>query len=326
MGKETAIHEASLVFDAHCDTLLAVVDGARRLTDNSSEGNIDLPRLRQAGVTAQVFAIFIEDKWRWRATVQAMRMIDTFYSAINDSQGTLNVATSAADIEQAKASGNVAGILSLEGAEPLDGDLSVLRLFYRLGVRGVGLTWNHRNHAADGVGESRTLGGLTEFGVELVKELNRLGMWVDIAHLAPQGVEDVLNISQSPVVASHANCHALCPHPRNLTDEQLRAIAATGGVVGVTFYRGFISADEKQATLGSLVDHIDHIVSVIGVDHVGLGSDFDGFLGEPAPIGLEDVTCLPNVTAELVARGYQPADVRKILGGNFLRVFREIVG
>ena len=302
------------------------MDGERRLTDNSSEGNADLPRLRQGGITAQVFAIFIEDKWRWRATVQAMRMIDTFYQAINDSEGTLKLATSAADIEQAKASGSVAGILSLEGAEPLDGDLSVLRLFYRLGVRGVGLTWNHRNQAADGVGESRTRGGLTEFGVELVKELNRLGMWVDIAHLSPRGVEDVLEISRSPVVASHANCYALCPHPRNLTDEQLRAVAATGGVVGVTFYRGFIATDKEQATLDRLVDHIDHIVSVMGVDHVGLGSDFDGFLGEPAPSGLEDAACLPHLTAELVARSYQPEDIRKVLGGNFLRVFREIVG
>ena len=250
MDSTMSVHESSIIFDAHCDTLLQVVAGNRRLTDASAEGEVDLPRLRKGGVTAQVFAIFIEDEWRWRATVQAMRMIDAFHQAVSESEGKLVLATAAADIEKAKASGSVAGFLSLEGAEPLDGDLSVLRLFYKLGVRGIGLTWNHRNQAADGVGESRTQGGLTSFGVELVKEMNRLGMWVDVAHLAPQGVEDVLEISQSPIVASHANAYALCPHPRNLNDSQLKAIAGTGGVIGVTFYRGFIATDQRASHNG----------------------------------------------------------------------------
>ncbi len=320
------LHEDSIIFDAHCDTLLAVVNGERKLTDASIAGNVDVPRLQQGGVTAQVFAIYIEDQWRWRATVQAMRMIDAFQQAVEISQGNLRLATCAADIERAKKERCVAGILSLEGAEPLDGDLAVLRLFYRLGVRAVGLTWNHRNQAADGVGESRTGGGLTEFGVALVQEMNRLGMLVDVAHLAPQGVQDVLALSRAPIIASHANAHALCPHPRNLTDEQLKAIAATNGVVGATFYRGFIAENAAQATSDRLLDHVDHLVSIMGIDHVGLGSDFDGFGGDPAPEGLEDVARLPNLTAKLQKRGYQPDDVRKILGGNFLRVFREVAG
>ena len=326
MTRENSIHESSIIFDAHCDTLLEIVSGKRRLTEKSAEGHIDLPRLLEAGVTAQVFAIFVEDEWLWRAPVQAMRMIDAFYQAVDDAQGQLVLATCASDIEDAKNMGRVAGILSLEGAEPLDGELSVLRLFYRLGVRSVGLTWNRRNQAADGVGESRTGGGLTEFGLSLVEEMNRLGMLIDVAHLAPRGVTDVLEISQSPVIASHANAHALCPHRRNLTDEQLHAIAERGGVVGATFYRGFIAPDTELATLDRLVEHIDHLVSVMGVDHVGLGSDFDGFLGEPTPEGLEDVTRLPKLTNKLLERGYQAEDIQKILGGNFLRVFREVAG
>lgn len=321
-----SIHSSSLIFDAHCDTLLAVLAGKRRLTERSTEGNADVPRLLAGGVTAQVFAVFVEPEWRWRATVQALRSIDAFHEAVAASQGRLRLATCAADIEAAKVAGAVAGALSLEGAEPLDGDLGVLRVFHRLGVRGVGLTWNHRNQAADGVAESCTGGGLTEFGVSLVKELNRLGMWIDVAHLSPQGMVDVLAISEAPVVASHANAYALCPQPRNLTDGQLKAIAASGGVVGAVFYRGFIAENPAEATLDRLVDHLDHMVSVMGIDHVGLGSDFDGFGDELAPVGLEDVTCLPHLTDRLADRGYRAGDIRKILGANFLRVFRQVVG
>lgn len=321
-----SIHSGSIVVDAHCDTLLEVVAGKRNLVDRSPDGHVDLPRLLEAGVTAQFFAIFVEDEWLWRATVQAMRMIDAFHRACEASQGRLVCATRAWDVERAKAEGVLAGILSLEGSEPLDGDLGVLRLFYQLGIRAVGLTWNRRNQAGDGIAERRTGGGLTEFGVRLVQEMNRLGMLIDVAHLAPRGVADVLEISQTPVIASHANAHALCPHPRNLTDEQLCAIAARGGVVGVTFYRGFIAPDAQAATVERLVEHIDHLVSVMGIDHVGLGSDFDGFLGEPAPEGLEDVTRLPDLTARLLERGYRVESVQKILGGNFLRILREVVG
>jgi membrane dipeptidase len=219
----------------------------------------------------------------------------------------------------------VAGILSMEGAEGLEGDLSVLRMVYRLGVRWIGLTWSRRNEAADGVAELRTGGGLTEFGVRLVEEMKRLGMMVDIAHLAPAGVRDVFELCDGPVVASHANAHAVCPVSRNLTDEQLESVARSGGVVGAVFYPAFITDGEAPATLDMLLDHIDHMVSVMGADHVGLGSDFDGFFG-PSPVGLEDASALPNLTAGLVERGYTAEDVRKILGGNWLRVFRSVVG
>jgi len=323
------LHRESIVFDGHCDTLLSVLDGQRRLGERSEEGHLDLPRMKEGGVTAQIFACFVRRQFvPARSTTETLRLVDTFYEEMSANAATLTLATSAADIERAKAEGKIAGVLGLEGAEALAGDLGVLRTFYRLGVRNLGLTWNFRNAAADGVAEARTGGGLTEFGVRLVKEMNRLGMMIDIAHLAPAGVRDVLALSEAPVIASHANAHALCscascPHRRNLTDEQLEGIAANGGVVGVTFVPAFVTEDPNQATLERTLDHVDHIVRVAGVDHVGLGSDFDGFPEGKVNAGLEDVTKMPNITAGLLSRGYKPAEVKKILGGNFLRVFRQ---
>jgi membrane dipeptidase len=192
-------------------------------------------------------------------------------------------------------------------------------------VRNIGLTWNLRNAAADGVDETRSSSGLTNFGVQLVQEMNRLEIMVDISHLSPTGVRDVFLVSEAPVIASHSNAYALCPHRRNLTDEQLEGVASKGGVVGVTFVPNFITEDGNQATLKGLLDHIDYMVKTMGVDHVGLGSDFDGFFNSNVR-GLEDVTHLPKLTAGLVERGYGEEDVKKILGGNFIRVFREVVG
>lgn len=328
------LHASSIIFDGHCDTLIPVREGLRRLDqrvevnpggDSRDVRHVDLPRLREAGVTAQIFACFVREQFLPAgATLEALRLIDAFYGALEENPDALLLATTAADVERAKATGRVAGILSLEGAEPLAGELPALRMFYRLGVRALGLTWNYRNQAADGLFEARTGGGLTKFGVALVEEANRLGVILDVAHLAPAGVRDVLNLSQAPVVASHANAHALCDFPRNLTDEQLAGIAASGGLVAVTYVPAFVAADEKEASLDRLLDHLDYIVKAIGIDHVGIGSDFDGYNGVLS--GLEDVTRLPALTAGLVARGYGPEAVAKILGGNYLRVFRQVAG
>jgi membrane dipeptidase len=224
-------------------------------------------------------------------------------------------------VERAKPEGKVAGVLSPEGAELLAGDLGLLRVFYRLGVRSLGLTWDYGNLAGDGVGVADP-GGLTDFGRALVGEAERLGMMVDVAHLPPRGVEDVLGTAQGPVIDTHANAHALCGHRRNLTDAQLDALAATGGVVCVAFVPDFIAGDPSQASLDGVLDHIDYIVRRIGVDHVGIGCDFDGYDGVTQ--GLEDVSRLPVLTAGLAARGYDEASVRKILGLNLLRVFRRV--
>lgn len=321
-----ALHRDSIIFDGHCDTLLAVLEGKRKLGERSSEGHVDLPRLRESGVTAQVFAIFIQDGYLpARAARQTLRVLDTLYRELRDNADSLMLALRAEDVDKAKGEGKVAAVVGLEGAESVEGDLSLLRMFHRLGVRLLTVAWSRRNQAADGVYEARTGGGLTNFGLQLVEECNKLGVLVDISHLSPAGVRDVLQVSSAPVIASHSNAHALCPHWRNLTDEQLLAVAEKGGVVGVTFVPVFITEEGEAAGLEKLLDHIDHIVNVTGTDHVGLGSDFDGF-GPPPPVGLEDVTCLPAITAGLVERGYSEGNVRKILGGNLLRVFRQVAG
>lgn len=329
--KARELYDSSIIFDGHCDTLIPLRDNERRLGERcqarpdggvTSSQHLDLPRLLEGGVTAQTFACFVRKQFLPSdATNEALRLIDAFYQALDENPDTLLLATTAADVERAKSEGQVAGVLSLEGAEALEGDLAMLRIFYRLGVRALGLTWNFRNRAADGLAEMRTGGGLTEFGVALVREANRLGVILDVAHLAPAGVRDVLELSEAPVVASHANARALCDHRRNLTDEQLEGIAASGGLVAVTYVPSFLAQD---ASLERVLDHIDYIVETIGVDHVGLGSDFDGF-GGTLP-GLEDVSRLPALTAGLVTRGYTDEKAAKILGGNYLRVFRQVAG
>lgn len=328
------LHASSVIFDGHCDTLISVRDGDRRLSERCqvlpdggvlTSRHVDLPRLLEGGVTAQAFACFVRRQFLPSdATNEALRLIDAFYCALDETAEALLLAITAADVERAKTEGKVAGALSLEGAEALEGDLAVLRTLYRLGVRALGLTWNWRNQAADGLWEARTGGGLTEFGAALVREANRLGVILDVAHLAPAGVRDVLALSEAPVVASHANARALCNSHRNLTDEQLEGIAASGGLVGVTYVSSFLAQNPQDASLERVLDHVDYIVKMIGVDHVGLGSDFDGFAGVLP--GLEDVSRLPALTKGLVARGYTDEQVGKILGGNYLRVFRQVVG
>jgi len=320
------LHRGSIIFDGHCDTLLEALEEKRKLGQRSSEGHIDLPRLRESGVTAQVFAIFVEDRYLPAgAARQTLRLLDTLYRELADNPDLLVLATRAEDIEKAKEAGKVAAVIGIEGAEALEGDLALLRMFHHLGVRLLTVAWSRRNQAADGVGEARTGGGLTNFGLQLVEECNKLGIMVDVSHLATAGVRDVLETSSKPVIASHSNAYALCPNPRNLTDEQLLALARKGGVIGVTFVPSFITEERKEASLEKLLDHIDHIVHVAGIDHAGLGSDFDGF-SPPPPVGLEDVTRLPGITAGLVERGYSEDAVRKILGGNFMRVFRQVAG
>jgi membrane dipeptidase len=320
------LHFGSIVFDAHCDFLHHASRDGRRFDERLNVGCVDFPRLTQGGVTAQIFAIW--DDWaeleRDCAPTQAsLQQVAAFHRMLDLCSDRFELATRAADVESAKAGERIVGILSLEGSEPLAGDVELLSIFYQLGVRNLGLTWDYANLAADGVGVADP-GGLTDFGREVVREANRLGIMVDIAHLPPQGVDDVLQATQGPIIDSHANAHALCSHRRNLTDAQLDAVAANGGVVCVAFVPKFITQDETQSNLEGVLNHIDYIVRRIGVDHVGLGSDFDGYQGVTR--GLEDVSHLPALTAGLVVRGYDKASVRQILGLNLLRVFRQVVG
>ncbi|RLC77192.1 MAG: membrane dipeptidase [Chloroflexi bacterium] len=325
-GEYLSLHRRCIVFDAHNDLLHAVLSKQRQMVQRQEMGHSDIPRLLEGGVTAQVFALFIPtDELPSGPLRYTLHLMDAFYEALDKAAERLLLARTAADIRRAKEEGKLAAILSMEGAEGIEEDLTVLKMLYRLGLRMLGITWSRRNKAADGVSDEGPDEGLTDFGRELVAELNRLGIIIDVSHLAPKGVADVLEASQHPVVASHSNAYALCPHYRNLTDEQIRAIADKGGVIGVTFVPRFLTTGPADASLEHVLDHIDHIIRVAGVDHVGIGSDFEGF-SDPSPKGLEDVTCFPNITKGLLERGYSEDVVEKILGGNFLRVFEEVVG
>lgn len=318
------LHRESIILDTHCDTLGRVLEGQRRLGERSELGQFDLPRALEGGLTAEVMATFFNDDRVGTGARQSLQFIDVFYQELEAFSDLASIALTGNDIRKAKQEGKVALMLSMEGAEGLEGDLRVLRTCYHLGLRALGLTWNRRNEAADGIGELQTNSGLTNFGRALVKECNRLGILLDLSHLNPAGVKDVLELSEAPVVATHANAYAVHPHPRNLTDVQLEKIAATGGVVGVVPVPPFLGTYDEHAPLEPLFEHLEHMLSVIGEDHVGLGLDFDG-VGEKRTEGIEDVTKLPNLTKGLLERGHQPELIQKILGGNFLRVFDAVL-
>lgn len=331
------LHRESIVIDGHCDTILGLCgrQGApgrkkRDFFQRNATGHIDFPRLVEGGVTCQVMAVYIEPEFKpTRSARRALEVLDTFYALVDESEH-FKLATRAVDIEEAKAHGNVCGLLSIEGGEAVEGSLNLLRSFYRLGVRAIGLTWNQRNDIADGVGEKSAGSGLTDFGISLVKEMERIGMLVDVSHLSETSFWAVNKVSERPFIASHSNARALASHPRNLTDPQIEALAKKGGVIGVVFCPSFVDDDPAKVSLGRLCDHIDHIKRVAGIDHVGLGSDFDGY---GSPLGgrdaqnvvVSDVSQMPKITEELLSRGYTEEEVKKVLGGNWLRVYKEVL-
>lgn len=310
-----------LIIDGHCDSILDVVRNKRSLLERSNESHLDFPRMKEAGVKVQFFAAFIESEFKpERSLKRALQIIDVFYEEI-DKSSDLSLVTSYADIMKTIEEGKIGALLAIEGGEALADDLGVLRILYRLGVRSLGLTWNQRNSIADGVGERISGGGLTTFGREVVKEMNKLGMLIDVSHLAETGFWDVLTETSQPIIASHSNAYGVCQHPRNLTDSQILALAENGGVMGMNFAPDFIS--NQHPSLAKLLDHIDYIANLAGIDVIGLGSDFDGI--DSTPEGLEDVTKLPCLTEGLLKRGYSEEDVKKILGQNFLRVIKEVM-
>lgn len=323
--KAKQIHQKAIVFDGHCDTILEVINHKRSLGSRTLAGHLDIPRMKEGGVDVQFFAVFIEDIYKPdRSLKRTLQLIDCFYKEVEKNQDDISLVTNYNQIEEVNRAGKIAAILSIEGGEALEGDLGVLRVLYRLGVRLLTLTWNQRNQIADGIGESRTGGGLTEFGLKVIEEMNRLGMIIDVSHLSETGFWDVIKRSKAPIVASHSNCYNLCPHPRNLKDEQIKALADKGGVIGITFVPNFLTQEKRKTNVKDVVKHIDYLVEKVGVDCVGLGSDFDGTDG--LPLGLEGVDKIPNITEELLDRGYKEKDIKKILGENFLRVFKDVVG
>ncbi len=309
-----------LIIDAHCDTALSLQEGGGDLYENSYQ--LDLKRLLLSGKRLQFFAAFADpNEFRNNELVKVLSIIDHMYKAVEAHKDKISVCLCAKDIWDAHTQGKVAAILSIEGGEALNGELSVLRQLYRLGVRSMLLTWNHRNLLADGA-EEEYGAGLSVFGRQVVEEMERLGMIVDVSHLCEASFFDVLEISKAPVIASHSNSKAVCDNPRNLSDKQLLAIKQNGGVVGLNFYPYFLNNTEK-ASIDDVLRHIEHICSITGENHIGIGSDYDGI--ECVPYGLEGPDKLINLFDRLAQLNYSESFIKKFAGLNFLQVIEQIL-
>lgn len=308
--------------DMHCDTILKIYHHRRNISEYNSDCHVDLPRLQKGRVDLQFFAIFPDiDTAPAGALTRTLQLLDFFWEQYNCNDKDLHLILSRTDLDFCLKSGKIGALLSVEGGEALAGELSILRILYRLGVRSLGLTWNYRNQLADGAEEGRTGGGLSRFGVEVVREMNRLGMVVDVAHLSERGFWDVLEVSTKPVIASHSNCRALWNHPRNLSDEQISSLAQGGGIIGLTFVADFLGSG--RVDLEDYLRQIDHICDLVGDEHLGLGSDFDG-TDQVLP-EIPDVSRYPVIAEALAQRGYSDDSIRRICRDNCLRVLREIL-
>jgi membrane dipeptidase len=330
------------IFDAHSDLVLGLGKQRERGVDDSLR-TYWLPRLRAGGVKVVVCAIYIDSIYLPESALRrAVQLADALLEEIAANPGEIALATTAAEASQTIGTGKIAAILAFEGAEPLGMDLSTLRLFHRLGLRMLSFAWMRRTAFGDGTWENDSRGGLTRLGRQAVTEMNRLGVIVDVSHASDRTTWDILETSTRPVVASHSNARAVRAHPRNLTDEQIRAIGESGGVIGAVAVPRFVA--DADPTVGRWVDHIDHLVEVAGIDHVGIGADFFHHLGEmgasiDVPIWSPEFGApryhfanmlspedLPGLTAEMVRRGYTTDQLRKIYLENFLRVFASVTG
>jgi membrane dipeptidase len=362
-----AIHRRAIVIDTHNDVTTPMTNDDYDLSGAPPVPyRTSIERMKQGGLSAEFFSLYIKPWYvaHGGAARRTLDMIDSVYRAVERHPNELMFATTSTDIRRAKREGRIACLMGIEGGHAIENSLPALREFYRLGVRYMTLTWNNTNDWADAGRGERKHNGLSDFGKEVVKEMNRLGMLVDVSHVSDETMSDALDVSKAPIFASHSSARALSNVPRNIPDELLRRMAQNGGVVQINFYSYFIDsktvgpqADERgqrlraqqealsakyandperlaeesdkleaqsplpPLPLAKLIDHIDHIVKVAGIDHVGLGADFDG--ANDFPAGARDVSMLPNITYELLRRGYSEADIRKILGENFLRVFAQ---
>jgi len=337
------LHQASIVVDTHNDVTSAITDESFDMGERDISGKIqtDIPRMKEGGLGVEFYAIYVASKYAKEggAARRALDMIDGVYEQARRHPESLQMAFTVADIRRIHRSRKLAALMGIEGGHAIEDSLSALRQFYKLGVRYMTLTHTNTNNWADSAGgignpPEKRHGGLSDFGREVVAEMNRLGMMVDISHVGDETFWDVIDVTKSPVIASHSSCRALTNVPRNLTDDMLKAVAKNGGVVMINFYNGFINTDyakpgepmptrtARTATLDMLMAHFDHAIKVAGIDHVGIGSDFDGVDGMLPP-GMEDVSKLPTITYELLKRGYSDADVKKVLGENVLRVMAE---
>jgi membrane dipeptidase len=373
--KALEIQNSAIVVDTHADTPQRFLDENYDIgsTDPNDHGHISLDKAKAGNLGAEFFSIWVEPETnQGHFARHTLDLIDAVYEQAARHPDRMMMAFSVADIERAHREHKLAALLGIEGGHSIENDIHLLRDYYRLGVRYMTLSWSNTNEFADSSGDINDPkvehhNGLTEGGKQIVLEMNRLGMLVDISHVADKTFYDAIAVSKAPVIASHSSARALTNAPRNMTDDMLRAVAKNGGVVQANFYSAFVDENYRKATeeqakdrddavkaydeqmkaagkavtyldndrierewaakiprppLSSLIDHIDHIAKVAGIDHVGLGSDFDGVNGA-TPEGIDSAADLPKITQALLDRGYSADDIRKILGGNLLRVFRE---
>lgn len=371
-----SVHMSALIVDTHADTTQRLLDEAFDMAapPAGDPGHLDFAKAKAGNLGAEFFSIWVEPKeWKGKYAHRTLALIDSVYRQAEKHPDKMEMAFSTADIRRIHAKGKLAALMGIEGGHSIENDMGLLRLYYKLGVRYMTLTWSNTNEWADSSGDINDdkiehHKGLTQFGREVVREMNRLGMLVDISHVSDRTFFDAVNISRAPVIASHSSSRSLTNHARNMTDDMLRAVRDNDGVVMVNFFSAFIDEDFRKAyeagraardkaeagfkeqhknddpvakawaedrfnfehakdvprpPLKSLIDHIDHIAKIAGVDHVGLGSDFDG-VSYLTPEGMDSAADLPKITAELMKRGYTADDCRKILGGNIMRVFAAV--
>jgi membrane dipeptidase len=315
------LHHQSLVVDGHCDSILECYKEKRDFIKSGLKGHLDLSRLKQGGVNLQFLALFIETQYKpYGALCRVLELLDFFYSLKNERGESLQIIKEQKDLLSLNTE-TVKFLLTVEGGEALEGQLSTLRILFRLGIRSVTLTWNQRNQLGDGVWERESGGGLTTFGKAVIKEMNDLGMLVDVSHLSEGGFWDVISYTTKPIAATHSCCRVLHEHPRNLRNEQMEALQKNQGIIGINFCPEFLG--RERVTAETVIEHIEYAAGVAGVDHVGLGSDFDGI--ETTPAGLEDVSKMPLLTELLLQRGWKEEEVRKVLGGNYIRVLQQVL-
>ena len=358
----------AIIIDTHADTPQVILEEGYDLASPASPFMISIPKMRSGHLGAEFFSIWVDVSWPKQDLIhRALDLIDVTNQQVARHSDVLGLATTADDIESLHREGKIAVLMGVEGGHQIEGDLHLLDIFQRLGVRYMTLTHTKNNELGDSSGDKPVWKGLSSLGRQAVARMNQLGMMVDISHVSDGTFFDALAVSKAPVIASHSSCRALCDAPRNMTDDMIRALAKNGGVMDINFYSGFLSPSyldgyrriakqvedqiaqararcaqqgkrlsyleevhiEQRLTKDlpvpsytAIADHIDHAVRVGGIDHVGLGSDFDGI--DSAPRGMEDVSRIPDLVRELARRGYSEEDLEKILGGNVLRVMRQV--
>src|SRR5271170_2335995 len=362
------LHFSSIVIDTHDDTTQRFFDPGFDLGARNALGSIDIPRMKEGGLGAIFFSIWIPSRITGpEAVKRALSQIEAVHEQVRKHSSDLVLVTTADGIREAHQKGKIAALIGVEGGHMIASDLGVLRSFAALGARYMTLTHSGNAEWADSSTAKPEHNGLTEFGKDVVREMNRLGMIVDISHVSDKTFADVLEISRAPVFASHSDCRAICDAPRNMTDSMITALAAKGGVIQINYHVGFLSQEFRNAERAhpewdkaialeiqkrcgeregcqliegdrvtreyvlrgdlprvewtKIIEHIDHAVKVAGIDHVGLGSDFDG---ANMPFGMEDATKLPEITNALLEKGYSEGDVKKVLGENTLRLMAEV--